>query len=228
MRNATVPRMKITEVPGTAAPLHRALAAEGWETLADLDGVPRTTLATLHGVGSVGLKRLELAMAEEGHHLAEGHAVWTATDRGQAPVGTGTQSPDIKTVATDADVEAYVDSLEPRRAEHGRWLLKVFGEVTGEAPRMWGPSMVGYGEMHYLYATGREGDTMRLGFSPRKAALSLYGLTFYGSNDDLLARLGKHRLGKGCLYVNKPEDIDESVLRELIARAWAVDGADGC
>lgn len=211
---------QISSVPGTAAPLHRALAEQGWTTLADLDGKARTTLINLHGVGKVGLARIEEAMAAEGYALSEGHAVWTATDRGEEKAGTGVQSADIKTFATDEDVEAYIDSLEPRRREHGRWLLKVFGEVTGERPRMWGPSMVGFGEMHYQYATGREGDTMRVGFSPRKAALSLYGLHMYGSNDDLVARLGKVKEGKGCLWVNKPEDIDEGVLREMIAREW--------
>ncbi|NLE98304.1 MAG: DUF1801 domain-containing protein, partial [Propionibacterium sp.] len=150
---------------------------------------------------------------------AEGHAVWSHTDRGEARVGTGTPSPDIKTTATDASVDEYLDTLEPRRAAHGRWLLRAFGEVTGAEPRMWGPSMIGYGEMHYQYATGREGDTMRLGFSPRKASLSLYGLQ-QGADDELLSRLGKHRLAKSCIYVNKPEDIDEDVLRQLIERAW--------
>lgn len=217
--------MDISDVPGTAAPLHRALAERGWRRLADLDGVPRTTVLTLHGVGKVGLGRLEEAMASHGYALTGGHAVWSATDRGEAKVGTGTPSPDIVTTMTDADVTAYVDGLEPRRAEHGHWLLRVFGEVTGTQPRMWGPSMVGYGEMHYQYATGREGDTMRVGFSPRKSAISLYGLSYYGSNADLLARLGTHNLGAGCLYVNKPEDIDENVLRELIARAWT--GSEG-
>lgn len=212
--------MNISDVPGTAAPLHRALAEAGFRTLADLDGVPRTSVITLHGVGKVGLARVEEAMAAEGLALAGGHAVWSATDRGEAKVGTGVQSADIKTAATDADVEAYINSLEPRRAEHGRWLLRVFGEVTGQTPRMWGPSMVGYGEMHYQYATGREGDTMRMGFSPRKGALTLYGLTFYGTNDDLLERLGKVKVSKACVYVNKPEDVDEGVLRELIARSW--------
>ncbi len=207
-------------MPGTAAPLHRALAAEGWTTLAHLDGKPRTTVKNLHGVGKVGLARLEEAMAAEGYALADGHAVWSATDRGEAPAGTGVASSDIRTHVTDQDVEDYVEGLEGRRAGHARWLLGVFGEVTGAAPRMWGPSMIGYGEMHYQYATGREGDTMRVGFSPRKAALSLYGLHWYGSEDELVGRLGKVRVGKGCLWVNKPEDIDESVLRELIARAW--------
>lgn len=236
---------QISDVPGTATPLHRALAEQGWTTLADLDGRARTTLINLHGVGKVGLARLEAAMAAEGYTLADGHAVWSATDRGEKKAGTGVASSDIKTHATDASVNEFVDSLEPRRADHGREMLRIFGEVTGEAPRMWGPSMIGYGEMHYQYASGREGDTMRLGFSPRKAAISLYGLQTGdagaggsgaggpGSDDDdatdhLLARLGKFRLGKGCVYVNKPEDIREDVLRELIARVWNAKSTGDC
>nr|NLD40754.1 helix-hairpin-helix domain-containing protein [Actinomycetales bacterium] len=216
--------MLISEVPRTAAPLHRALAEQGWTSLADLAGRPRTAILALHGVGRASLARVEAAMAGEGLALTDGQAVWTATDRGEAKAGTGVPSSDITTTATDAGVREFVDSLEPRRAAHGRELLRIFGEVTGAEPRMWGPSMIGYGEMHYVYATGREGDTMRLGFSPRKAAISLYGLP---SEDPLLASLGKHRRAKSCIYVNTPTDIDESVLRELISRAWNAESASG-
>ncbi|MCB0911917.1 MAG: DUF1801 domain-containing protein [Propionibacteriaceae bacterium] len=100
-------------------------------------------------------------------------------------------------------------------------LLDIFRGETGTEPRMWGPSIVGFGHVHYTYATGHAGEMCRVGFSPRKAALTLYGLTLYGSNDDLLAQLGKHRLGKGCLYLNKLEDVDLDVLRQLIRRGWA-------
>lgn len=217
----------IADVKGTAKPLHRALAEQGWTTLADLDGKARTTLLNLHGVGKTGLARVEAAMAAEGYQLATGHAVWSATDRGEAPVGTGVQSANNKTTVTDANVEEFIDSLEPRRANDGRWLLRVFSEVTGEQPRMWGPSMVGYGEMHYQYATGREGDTMRLGFSPRKASLSLYGLQS-PETEELLPQLGKHKSAVSCIYVNKPEDIDEAVLREMINRAWNANSSAGC
>ena len=86
---------------------------------------------------------------------------------------------------------------------------------------MWGPAIVGFGHLRYTYASGHSGEMARVGFSPRKAALTLYGLTLYGSNADLLERLGKHRVGKGCLYVNKLEDIDLDVLRRLIRRGWA-------
>ncbi len=85
---------------------------------------------------------------------------------------------------------------------------------------MWGPTMIGYGQVHYKYATGREGDWFKLGFSPRKAKLSLYGLTDSPETKALLPQLGKYTVGASCLYVNKPEDIDLAVLEELIRLAW--------
>jgi len=89
---------------------------------------------------------------------------------------------------------------------------------------MWGPSIVGFGHVGCTYATGHSGEMCRVGFGQRKAALTRYGLSLYGSNDDVLAKLGKHRLGKGCVYLNKLEDVGLDVLRRLIRRGWA--GAD--
>lgn len=86
--------------------------------------------------------------------------------------------------------------------------------------------MVGYGEVHYRYATGREGDTFHLGFSPRKSKLSLYGLTSHPGAEGQLERLGKHSLGKACLYINKPEDIDAEVLEDMVRLAWATPPGD--
>lgn len=213
----------ISDVPGTARPLHQACAAQGWTTLADLDGVPRTTVLNLHGVGKAGLSRIEEAMATEGYALRDGHAVLTDTDRDDSKARTGRT--DIATGATGADVIEFIENQpSAKRIEQAHELLRIFGDVTGVQPRMWGPSMIGYGEIHYQYATGREGDTMRVGFSPRKSALTLYGLQISGSGDELLERLGKFKLGKGCVYINKLEDIDEEVLRDLIARAWAAEG----
>lgn len=123
---------------------------------------------------------------------------------------------------TDASVLAFLQSVEPaRRRVQGLQLLDIFGEETGAEPRIWGASIVGYGHLRYTYATGNSGEMGRVGFSPRKAALTLYGLTLYGSNTDLLETLGKHRVGKGCLYLNKLEDVDVAVLRQLIRRGWA-------
>lgn len=129
---------------------------------------------------------------------------------------------EIKTRPTDASVLDFLNAVEPpRRREQGLELLDVFTTETGAAATMWGPSIVGFGRVRYAYATGHSGEMSRVGFSPRKAALSLYGLTLYGSNAELLAKLGKHRLGKGCLYVNKLEDIDLDVLRALIRKGWS-------
>lgn len=209
----------VADTPGVARPLVRALAEAGYTTPEELDGVARTSLITLHGVGAVGLSRVAEAMGARGLALAKGHAVLTSTDRGEPRAGTGRN--DLTTVRTDASVTDFVESLPwPRRVEQGRELLRIFGEETGDPPRMWGPTIVGYGEVHYQYATGREGDMARVGFSPRKAALSLCGLQAYGSNTDLISQLGTVRLGASCIYVNRLENIDESVLRQLIARAW--------
>jgi len=90
-------------------------------------------------------------------------------------------------------------------------------ELTGAAPRMWGAAIVGYGDYHYKYASGREGDWFLCGFSPRKQSLSIYLMGYLENYEDLLSRLGKHKHGKGCLYINKLDDVDEQVLRRLIS-----------
>lgn len=212
---------RIADLPQLSAPMKRALAEAGFSTLADLDAQPRTAIGNLHGVGKVGLDRLAAAMAAEGFALSEGHAVWTRTDRGEQAAGLG-ESVALASDLTDASATEWIESLPwPRRVEQGRVLLEIFGAATGAPPRMWGSTMVGYGQAHYQYATGRQGDAMQVGFSPRKAAISLYGLQYYGGNEELFAKLGKHKMGKGCVWVNQLEDIDLDVLRELIARAWA-------
>lgn len=122
-----------------------------------------------------------------------------------------------KTQPTEVAVSAFLASVEPRRrAEDGLRLDELFQGVTGFEPRMWGPSIVGYGRYHYVYASGREGDFLATGFSPRKAALSIYIMPGYADFGTILNRLGKHRIGKSCLYVNKLADIDLDVLAELI------------
>jgi hypothetical protein len=92
-------------------------------------------------------------------------------------------------------------------------------EVTGVEPKMWGSSIVGFGDYRYKYASGREGDWFLTGFSPRKQALTLYIFGGFENYDDLLGKLGKFKIGKGCLYVNKIEDINLDVLRELVAKS---------
>jgi hypothetical protein len=98
----------------------------------------------------------------------------------------------------DDSVLEFLHAVEPVRPRaQGLELLDLFCEETGAEPRLWGPSIVGFGYVRYTYATGHSGEMGRVGFSPRKAALALYGLTLYGSNADLLEKLGKHRVGKG-------------------------------
>jgi hypothetical protein len=126
-----------------------------------------------------------------------------------------------KTRKTDASVTAYLDSVEnERRRQDGYALLKMMREVTGEEPAMWGESMIGFGTYHYKYDSGREGDMMMVGFAPRKQAMSVYIMAGFDEYDDLLDRLGKHRTGASCLYINKLADVDEAVLRELVARSY--------
>lgn len=213
-------------IPGVGAPARRALLAAGHRDLESLDGVPYADLAALHGVGPRALERLQAALTER--ELALGGQVPAPADRRAeySDGHTGVNSPDLKTAETEQDPAAWIESLPwPRRVEQGRALLALFTHATGEDPVMWGSSMIGYGQVHYRYATGREGDTFRLGFSPRKASLSLYGLQHHPRSDELLAALGAHTLGAGCVYVKKLEDIDLGVLRELVTHAWESDPA---
>lgn len=134
---------------------------------------------------------------------------------------------EAKTQVTDASVEAFLAAVEPaaKRAD-AAVLDALFRRVTGEAPRMWGPAMIGYGEYRTTYATGRDVHWMRAGFSPRKAKHSLYLMGGYcddlaaAGHAELMARLGKHSTGKSCLYINKLADVDLAVLEEIIAADW--------
>ncbi len=127
-----------------------------------------------------------------------------------------------KTQETDADVTAFLDAVEhPVRRADAAALDTMFRRVTGFAPRMWGPSIVGYGSYHYIYDTGREGDMCATGFSPRKANLSLYIMPGYQDFGALLDRLGKHKTGAACLYINKLADVDMDVLEEIVRAGLA-------
>lgn len=127
-----------------------------------------------------------------------------------------------KTRATKASVAAFIGAVadETRRAD-ARALVKLMQAVTGEKPKMWGPSIVGFGTHHYVHDTGREGDVPLVGFSPRKPATVLYGLKGFRGFEALLARLGPHKEGGGCVYVKKLADVDPKVLKELVARSVA-------
>lgn len=122
-----------------------------------------------------------------------------------------------KTQANEASVDAFLSAVEPeRRRADGLALDALFRRVTGWNPVMWGGSIVGYGQYHYRYESGREGDFLATGFSPRKSNLSLYIMPGYQEMGDMLDRLGKYKKGKACLYLNKLADADESVLEEII------------
>lgn len=122
-----------------------------------------------------------------------------------------------KTKGTEASVEEFLQQVDhPTRRSDSMALNALFQEVTGWKPRMWGPSIIGYGAYHYIYESGREGDFLATGFSPRKQNLSVYIMPGYTDFSDILAKLGKHKIGKSCLYINKLADIDLDVLKTLI------------
>ena len=129
---------------------------------------------------------------------------------------------DNKTKQTEVSVAAFIDAIadETRRAD-AKTLLKSMQSATGEKPKMWGPSIIGFGSYHYTYESGREGDMPLVGFSPRKAAIVLYGMRGASDSEALLARLGKHTTGKGCVYIKKLADIDQTVLASLVAKSVA-------
>ena len=129
---------------------------------------------------------------------------------------------DLKTKKNDASVEDFLNSVEnERRKTDGFTLLQMMKEVTRDAPSMWGPTIIGFGEYHYKYASGREGDWFKVGFSPRKQNMSLYLMNNYDRYTEILEKLGKHKTSKACLYINKLADVDLDVLRELITASFA-------
>ncbi|MGH1367792.1 MAG: DUF1801 domain-containing protein [Maritimibacter sp.] len=123
----------------------------------------------------------------------------------------------MKTQPTPLSVVEHIAQVMPdRRREDAQKLDAIFRDVSGFEPRMWGPTIIGYGAYHYVYDSGREGNMCATGFAPRKANLVLYIMPGYQNYGEMLARLGKHKLGKSCLYINKLSDVDEEVLREII------------
>ena len=122
-----------------------------------------------------------------------------------------------KTSQNEGDVNAFLDAVEnPRRRADARQLLDLMQTVTGEPPKMWGPSIVGFGKYHYRYASGREGDSLVVGFSPRKQNLVIYIMPGFSDYGELLGKLGKFRTGRSCLYVNKLDDVDLQLLEQLV------------
>ena len=122
-----------------------------------------------------------------------------------------------KTKETKADVHEFIDSFAntEQKKKDSFELIKIMQGITGEAPKMWGPSIIGFGSYHYKYKSGHEGDAPVIGFSPRKAAISLYVYSDTEKSKAIVAELGKYKMAKACIYVNKLEDINIPVLEEL-------------
>jgi hypothetical protein len=129
---------------------------------------------------------------------------------------------DNKTKPTKLSVTEFVDAVtDAARRSEAKALIKLMQSAAGEKPQMWGPSIIGFGSYHYKYESGREGDMPVIAFSPRKAATVLYGVTGFDEAKALLAKLGKHSTGKGCLYIKKLADVDQRVLETLISKSLA-------
>jgi hypothetical protein len=124
---------------------------------------------------------------------------------------------ELKTQKNDGDVYAFLDTVEnERKREDSFAILDMMCEVTGSEPVMWGSSIVGFGEYHYTYTSGRAAEWFLVGFSPRKQSLTLYIMSGFDEYESLLSELGKHKTGKSCLYINKLGDVDQGVLRRMI------------
>ena len=124
---------------------------------------------------------------------------------------------ELKTKATKSSVEKFLDSIESEQKRDDAYaILEMMKNASKEEPKMWGPSIIGFGTYHYKYDSGHEGDMCMRGFSPRKAALTLYILLGFEGYDELMAKLGKYKTSKACLYIKKLEDVDKKVLKELI------------
>src|SRR3990170_1661888 len=127
---------------------------------------------------------------------------------------------ELKTKQNDQSVDEFLKAIpDERRRKDCFTVLELMKNATDEEPKMWGDAIVGFGAYHYKYASGREGDSFLTGFSPRKQNLTLYIMSGFGEYDDLLNKLGKYKTGKACLYINKLEDVDLSVLQELVTKS---------
>lgn len=129
---------------------------------------------------------------------------------------------ELKTQPTDASVDAFIAGLDDARRDDCAVVLALMTEVTGLPAQMWGKAIVGFGRYDYTYASGRSGSWFRVGFSPRKRDLTLYVMPGFEKVQDLLEALGKHRLGKSCLYLKQLSDVDLDVLRQLVTRSLEV------
>lgn len=127
---------------------------------------------------------------------------------------------DNKTKETAASVDAYIAAVaDPNQRGDAEKICAIMERLSGEPAKMWGPSIIGFGSYHYRYDSGREGEMCRIGFSPRKGQTVLYLIDGFEGHAELMARLGKHKTGKSCLYVKRLSDIDETVLEEICVRS---------
>jgi hypothetical protein len=134
-----------------------------------------------------------------------------------------------KTKETDASVDSYFAAIKDEaRRNDCEALAKLMARATKHPPKMWGTSIVGFGSHHYKYASGREGDICLVGFSSRKSDITLYGLNAAPSHELLVSKLGRHKAGKGCLYIRSLSDIDLEVLKKLVADAAAARQREQC
>tara|TARA_R110002072_G_scaffold68673_4_gene166914 strand:+ start:2642 stop:3214 length:573 start_codon:yes stop_codon:yes gene_type:complete len=124
-----------------------------------------------------------------------------------------------KTVANAASVNAFLKKAPAKYADDCQTLIKIMSEITKEPATMWGPSIIGFGSYHYVYESGREGDMPLVGFSPRASALSLYIISGFEDVPELMERLGKHKTGKGCLYIKSLDDVHLPTLKQLIRKS---------
>lgn len=128
---------------------------------------------------------------------------------------------ELKTKVNNASVEKFLKTLKDKQKRLDSFkILDMMKKITKEEPKMWGPSIVGFGKYHYKYESGREGDMCMAGFSPRKEALTIYILPGFEKNKSLMKKLGKYKTGVSCLYIKKLEDVDTKVLTELISDSY--------
>ena len=128
---------------------------------------------------------------------------------------------ELKTKLNKASVEKFLNSVKDEQKRQDSFkILEMMKKITKEEPKMWGPSIVGFGKYHYKYASGHEGDMCMAGFSPRKEALTIYILPGFEKNKSVMEKLGKYKTGKSCLYIKKLDDVDTNVLRQLISNSY--------
>lgn len=132
---------------------------------------------------------------------------------------------ELKTKGTPVSVEAFIEAVaDERQRADAHQLVAMMQRLSGHPPKMWGPSIIGFGQYHYTYASGHEGDMVRIGFSPRKGNTVLYLADGFTGHAELMEKLGKHKNGKSCLYIKRLSDVDADVLEELCRQslAWMV------